>query len=66
MLNFTLPFILETDACDTGIKLVLVQEGRPLAYMCKALGAKNQGLLTYEKEYLALLMVVKQWRHISS
>lgn len=30
--------------------------------MSKALGVKNQGLSTYEKEYLALLMAIKQWR----
>lgn len=49
MPNFSLPFILETDACDTNIRAVLVQEGRPLAFMSKALGVKNQALLTYEK-----------------
>lgn len=63
MLNFSLPFILETDACDIGIDVILMQERRPLAFMSKALGVKNQGLSTYEKEYLALLMTVKQWRH---
>lgn len=59
--NFSLPFVLETNACDTGIGAVLTHEGRPLAFMSKALGPKNQGLSTYEKEYLALLMAVKQW-----
>lgn len=60
MPNFSLPFILEIDACDTRIGAVIVQEGRPLAFISKALGPKNQGLSTYEKEYLALLMAVKQ------
>lgn len=63
MPNFFLPFVLETDACDTRIGAILTQEGRPLAFMSKALGPKNQGLSTYEKEYLVLLMAVKQWRH---
>lgn len=63
MPNFTQPFVLEIDACDTGISAVLMQDRKPLAYMSKALGVKNQGLTTYEKEYLALLMAVKQWRH---
>lgn len=63
MPNFELQFVLETNACDTGIGAVLMQEGRPIAFMSKALGVRSKGLSTYEKEYLALLMAVKQWRH---
>lgn len=63
MPNFKNPFILETDAYDSRLGAVLVQEGRAIAFMSKALGVKTQGLSTYEKEYLALLIVVKQWRH---
>jgi hypothetical protein len=33
----------------------------PLAYVSKALGIKNQGLSTYEKEYMAILLAVDQW-----
>lgn len=63
MPNLSLPFILETGACDTCIGAVLIQEAKPLAFMSKALRVKNQGLSTYEKEYLALPMAVKQCRH---
>jgi transposase InsO family protein len=41
---------------------VLLQAGHPLAYVSKPLGVKTQGLSTYEKEYLAILVVVKKWR----
>lgn len=61
MPNFSLPFILETDACDTGISTILILEGRLLTFMSKALGVKNQRLSAYEKEYLTLIMAVKQW-----
>jgi RNase H-like domain found in reverse transcriptase len=61
--DFSKPFILETDVCSTGIGAVLMQEGRPIAYLSKALGMKNQLLSTYEKEYLALLTAVQKWRH---
>lgn len=61
--DFTQPFHIETDASGTGVGAVLMQNGHPLAYISKALGPRNQGLSVYEKEYLALLMAVDQWRH---
>lgn len=61
--DFTKPFILETDACDRGMGAVLMQEGRPLAYLSKAFGLKHISLSTYEKEFLAILMAVSRWRH---
>lgn len=63
MPDFSLPFVIETDACAVGVGAVLMQAGHPLAYISKALGPKTQGLSTYEKEYLANLIVVEQWRH---
>lgn len=59
---FSKTFLLETDACDVGIGAVLMQDGRPLSYL-KALGIKNRGLSTYEKEWMALIMAVTKWRH---
>lgn len=41
---------------------MLIQKGHPLAFLSRALGPKNRGLLTYEKECLAILMVVDRWR----
>lgn len=60
--NFTWPFAIKTDACDTGVGAVLVQDGHPVAYMSKALGVKNQKLSTCEKKFLAVLMAVDKWR----
>jgi hypothetical protein len=60
--NFNEPFVIETDACDYGIGAVLIQKGHPIAFLSKALGPKNKGLSTYEKECLAILMVVDRWR----
>lgn len=40
--DFTQPFILETDASGLGVGVVLMQHGRPVAYMSKTLYARNQ------------------------
>jgi hypothetical protein len=53
--DFTKPFCIYTDACQTGVGAVLMQQGHPLAFLSRALGPKNQGLSTYEKEYMAIL-----------
>ncbi|KAL2230104.1 UNVERIFIED_CONTAM: Transposon Ty3-G Gag-Pol polyprotein [Sesamum indicum] len=63
MPDFSQPFIVETDASGKGIGAVLMQGGRPISYLSKALAAKNLGLSTYEKEFLALLLAVTKWRH---
>jgi len=61
--DFSVPFCIETDASGIGIGVVLLQKGHPLAYLSKALGPKSRGLSTYEKEYMAILEAVHQWRH---
>ena len=60
--NFSKQFCIETDACKNGVGAVLLQDGHPLAYISKSLGVKTQCLSTYEKEYLAILLAVEQWR----
>jgi hypothetical protein len=60
--NFSQSFELEMDACDTGIRAVLMQQNRPVAYLSKALAPQHQQLSIYEKEFLALIMVVQKWR----
>lgn len=61
--DFIEPFHLDTDASSTGIGVVLHQKGHPLGFISKPLSPRNQGLIVYEKEYLAILMDVDQWRH---
>ena len=60
--NFDKEFIVETDACGTGIGVVLMQDGHPLAYLSKALSLKHQALSTYEKEFLAVIMALEKWK----
>jgi len=60
--NFADPFVVETDACATGVGAVLMQHGRPIAFLSKAMGPQHQQLSIYEKEFLALIMAVEKWR----
>lgn len=60
--DFSKTFVVETDASDYGIGAVLQQDGHPIAYVSKALGPRTQGLSTYEKESLVILLAVEQWK----
>jgi hypothetical protein len=60
--NFHKTFAIETDACQTGVGAVLLQDGHPLAYVSKPLGPKTRGLSICEKEYLAILIAVEHTR----
>ena len=60
--DFTKQFEIETDACDAGVGAVLLQGGHPIAFVSRGLGPRTKGLSTYEKEYMAILLAVEQWR----
>ncbi|WVZ93174.1 hypothetical protein U9M48_039176 [Paspalum notatum var. saurae] len=47
--DFELPFTIETAACDTGIGAILMQQGRPVAYLSKAFGPSHIKYSIYEK-----------------
>lgn len=61
--NFDLPFTIETDASGFGLGAVLMQQGRPLAYLSQTLGVKSAALSIYEKEAMAILLALKKCRH---
>jgi hypothetical protein len=60
--DFQKQFVVETDACDTGIGAVLMQEGHPLDFLSKSLSVQHRTLSIYEKEFLAIIMAVDKWR----
>lgn len=60
--NFDKVFISEIDACASGWRVELSQEGIPLAFS-NALNPRHLGLSIYKNEYMAILMVVERWRH---
>lgn len=61
--NFTKPFVLEADACGYGIGAVLMQDGKPIAFLNKTLGPKAAAASTYDKEAIAILEAIKKCKH---
>lgn len=59
--DFTKKFMVEIDVSGKGIGALLMQEGKFIAY--KSLSLRNQVISIYEREFLAVLMVIKKWKH---
>jgi hypothetical protein len=60
--NFAQPFVIECDASGLGIGAVLMQEGKHIAYLSKALKGRALLMSTYEKELFALVTAIQKCR----
>ena len=60
--NFEELFVIESDASGKGIGAILMQQGRPLAYMSKALSERAQKKSVYERELMAIVLAIHKWR----
>lgn len=55
--DMTKTFVIETDASNKGIRVVLMKKGHPITFISKGLSQIQQVLSVYEKELLA----IKKW-----
>ena len=63
MPNLDLPFEVQTGASDKALGGVLVQEGHPVAFESQKLNGAEQRYSTHEKEMIAVVHCLQQWRH---
>lgn len=59
--DFSIQFVIESNASSSGIGAVLSQNGKPVAFYSKALSPAHQTFSVYDKEMLAILLAVKKW-----
>ena len=61
--NFTKTFEIECDASNIGIRVVLLQEGHPIAYFSEKLKGNHINYSTYDKELYSLVQALQNWQH---
>ena len=62
LLDFELPFEVHTNASNKAIGGVLVQKKHPVAYESRKLNEVEQKCSTHEKEMIAVVHCLLEWR----
>lgn len=60
--DFSTEFVVEIDASDEALGAVLMQKGRPLAFLSKDLSDKHKVYSIYEKVMLTMVFAMEKWR----
>ncbi|XP_031494236.1 uncharacterized protein LOC116260216 [Nymphaea colorata] len=63
MPNFDIPFEVEANASDIGIRTILSQNQHPLAFFGCAMGSTFHSKSAYVRELTAIVLAVLHWRH---
>jgi hypothetical protein len=58
-----LPYVLETDASDVAIEVVLIQQDGPIVFLSKKFSPPQKKWPTHELELYVVINALKTWRH---
>jgi hypothetical protein len=64
-LDFSKTFQVRCDAREFAIRAVLIQDNRSIACFSEKLNDAKMKYFTYDKEFYAVIQVLKKWRHYS-
>ena len=60
--DFNKAFVLETDASNCGVGVVLMQNEQPISYFSKKMSLSMQQTSAYVRELYAITEAIKKWR----
>ena len=61
--NLRQPFEIQTNASDYAMGIVILQQGKPIAFHSETFNGAITNYPKYEKELYALVQSVKKWKH---
>lgn len=61
--DFSKQFIVETNACNSGVGVVLIQEAHTISFYSYKLSGRLSSTSIYVKKMYAITQVMDKWRH---